>query len=206
MEISEQQEKWLQRTADLFFRCGIKSVTMDDVARELGISKKTLYQFVDNKHDLVVKVVDQHLREEVRKAAIREEETADALEEMLMVIGKVVKDMQLIRSNIIYDMQKYHREAWERLQTYQHGQMMDRVRNNLIRGIREGVYRTDFDVEMIARLHVAQSFLLFDESWFPQPAFRRDGLFREYILHYLHGLLSDEGRRRLRMKSSLITK
>lgn len=206
MAISEQQEKWLQRAADLFFRYGIKSVTMDDVARELGISKKTLYQFVANKHDLVLKVVDQHLREEVRKAAVREEETADALEEMLLVIGKVVKDMQLIKSNIVNDLQKYHREAWERIKAYQHGQMMDRVRNNLIRGIREGVYRTDFDVETIARLHVAHSFVLFDEDWFPQPAFRRDGLFREYILHYLHGLLSDEGRRRFRVKYHLIAK
>ncbi len=200
MIITEQQEKWLLRTAEIFFRYGIKSITMDDVARELGISKKTLYQFVSNKNDLVIKVVEQHIRNEVRQVECWQEEAADALDEMMLVINNVIKDMQLIKSNIVFDMQKYHREAWDMMKNYQRGHMMEKVRNNLIRGIREGVYRPDFDVETVTRLHVAQSFLLFDEEWFPNPEFPRDALFREYILHYLHGLLSDEGRRRLRNK------
>ena len=61
---TEQQEKWLKRVEDLFLRYGIKSITMDDVARELGISKKTLYQFVDNKDDLVHKMLERHIAEE----------------------------------------------------------------------------------------------------------------------------------------------
>lgn len=58
---TEQQEKWLKRVEELFFKLGIKSITMDDVARELGISKKTLYSFVESKDDLVSKVMDRHM-------------------------------------------------------------------------------------------------------------------------------------------------
>ena len=77
--ITEQQAKWLKRTEELFLRYGIKSITMDDVARELGISKKTLYQFVDNKNDLVCKVLEYHVQEEISRDECRHEEASDAI-------------------------------------------------------------------------------------------------------------------------------
>ena len=199
---SEQQEKWLKRVEDLFLRYGIKSLTMDDVARELGISKKNLYLFVDNKDDLVNKMLERHIGEE--KAMCRQmfAEAANAIEEMFFVMKANAQQFQQMKANIVYDLQKYHYDAWQRLQEYQRGTLMQRVKRNLERGIREGLYRGDFNLEMVARLHTAQTFQLFDEDWFPKAEFPRDHLFREFILHYLHGILSDEGRRRLKAKLS----
>ncbi len=118
---TEQQEKWLRRIAELFMRLGIKSLTMDDVARELGISKKTLYQFVENKDDLVKKVIELHLSQECNRSEEVARLAKDALDEMLIVLKESVGDMQSMKANIVYELQKYHRDAWDLLQDYQRG-------------------------------------------------------------------------------------
>jgi AcrR family transcriptional regulator len=199
---TEQQEKWLRRIAELFMRLGIKSLTMDDVARELGISKKTLYQFVESKDDLVNKVIESHLSEE----CARSEEVAggakDALDEMLIVIRENIGDMQRMKANIIFELQKYHRDAWEQVQEYQRGFLYKVVRANLERGIREGYYREDFDVDIVAKLHLAQTFAIFDETWFPKPPYSGEILFKEAIMLYLQSILSEKGRQALKAKIS----
>lgn len=199
---TEQQEKWLKRIAELFMRLGIKSLTMDDVARELGISKKTLYQFVESKDDLVNKVIELHLTEECSRSEEVARSAKDALEEMLIVLKENIGDMQRMKANIIFELQKYHRDAWEQLQEYQRGFLYKVVRDNLERGIQEGYYRDDIDVDIAAKLHLAQSFAIFDETWFPKPPYSGETLFREAIMLYLYSILSEKGRQALKAKIS----
>lgn len=200
--MNEQHEKFLKRSEELFMRYGIKSLTMDDVARELGISKKTLYQFVSNKEDLVRKVVEKNILEDVQNCTVWTNEAEDAVDEILIVLRNVMADIQRMTHNVVYDMQRYHRDAWDLLVSHQRGFMLKIVHKNLERGISEGLYRTDFNVEIIAKLHIAQTFQFFDENIFPPNEYPRELVFREYILHYLHGLLSDKGRERLHAKLS----
>ncbi len=197
---TEQQEKWLRRTEDLFMRYGIKGLTMDDVARELGISKKTLYQFVENKDDLVIKVVERHVSEEKERDCMNQNEAEDALHEILMVIQQSSADFQRMKSNLIFELQRFHRAAWEKIQEYQQKYLYQVVLDNLHRGIREGLYRTTFHPEIMARLHNASVFLLFDETLFPPAKFSREEILREYLLHYLYGIVSDQGRELLNAK------
>ena len=199
---TDQQEKWLRRIAELFMRLGIKSLTMDDVARELGISKKTLYQFVESKDDLVNKVIELHLTEECGRSEEVARNAKDALDEMLMVIKENIGDMQSMKANIVYELQKYHRDAWELLQEYQRGFLYKVVRDNLERGIREGYYRDDIDVDITAKLHLLHSCSIFDETWFPKPPYSGETLFREAIMLYLYSILSEKGRTALKAKIS----
>ncbi|GAB4495091.1 MAG: TetR/AcrR family transcriptional regulator [Saprospiraceae bacterium] len=183
-------------------RLGIKSLTMDDVARELGISKKTLYQFVESKDDLVNKVIEMHLEEECARSEEVADMAKDALDEIMIVIREGIGEMQRMKSNIIFELQKYHRDAWERLQEYQRGFLYKVVRDNIERGIREGYYRNDFDVDITAKLHLAQSFAIFDETWFPTPPYSIETLFRETMMLYLQSILSEKGRQALKAKLS----
>lgn len=183
-------------------RYGIKSLTMDDVARELGISKKTLYQFVESKNDLVIKVIERHIDEHTELNDCWHRDSDNAIEEMLHVIQRTQGEMERIKSNILFDLQKYHRDAWERMQTHQREHFLRVVRENLERGIREGLYRSDFSIDIIARVHVAESFLLLDDSWFPRPPFELHTLFQEYLLYYLHGIVSPQGLQLLKEKIS----
>lgn len=197
---TEQQEKWLRRITELFMRLGIKSLTMDDVARELGISKKTLYQFVENKDDLVKKAIELHLKEECGRSEQMTQMAQDAIDELLLVIRSNVDEMRKMKANIVFELQKYHRDAWDMIQEYQRGYMFNIVKDNLERGIREGLYRDDFDVDITAKLHLVQSFAIFDETWFPKPPYSGDVLFREAMMLYLQSILSEKGRQALKAK------
>jgi TetR/AcrR family transcriptional regulator, cholesterol catabolism regulator len=192
---SEQQEKWLKRVEDLFLRLGIKSITMDDVARELGISKKTLYTFVESKDDLVKKVLERHILQEKNECMQMFSAAKNAVEELFYVIESNTQQMSQMKSNIVHDLQKYHREAWEMMSEYQRGFLYEQVSANLERGIKEGLYRDDINVDIVTRIHIGTSFQLFDETIFPQKTFRLDVIFKEYFLHYLHGILSEKGRK-----------
>ncbi|MCC7245804.1 MAG: TetR/AcrR family transcriptional regulator [Saprospiraceae bacterium] len=197
---SEQQEKWLKRAEELFFRYGIKSLTMDDVARELGISKKTLYAFVENKDDLVHKVLELHLQSEREVCGTILQNAENAIEEMFLVMESNAQQMSHMRTNIVYDLQKYHRSAWEMVEGYMKGFLYGVVKANLERGITEGLYRRDFDVDIITRLHIATTFLMFDEIIFPQQTYKREFIFQQYIQHYLYAVASEKGLKLIRAK------
>lgn len=191
---SEQQEKWLKRVEDLFLRFGIKSITMDDVARELGMSKKTLYQFVESKDELVMKVLQRHLEGERKECIEICHQTSNAIEEMLCVIESNTEQVTQMRSNILHDLQKYYHDAWQLLRDFQRGFMYQVVRDNLVRGVNEGLYRQDFDIDIIAKIHILSAFSLFDESLFASATYPREKVFQQYLEHYLHGILSEKGR------------
>jgi AcrR family transcriptional regulator len=194
---TEQQNKWLRIAEELFMRLGIKSVTMDDVARELGISKKTLYTFVENKDDLVRKVVESYCIQKKKDHSGRFSSAENAVEEMLMVITSTARQMEQMRANLLHDLQKYHRDVWVTLNEFRRGLLYEVVRTNLERGIREGLYRDNFNVDIVTRLHIATSFQLLNEDLFPLNDYSKDVLFREYMFHYLHGIMSEKGRQYL---------
>jgi TetR/AcrR family transcriptional regulator, cholesterol catabolism regulator len=195
---TEQQEKWLSRVEEIFLRYGIKSITMDDVARELGISKKTLYQFVESKDELVMRVMERHIEQEKSESERMLGTAKNAIEHILMVIECNREQLAQMKSNIVHDMQKYHRAAWDKIQQFQKGFMYSVVLDNLQRGVAEGLYRADLNTDIIARIHLATSFQLFDEQMFPNTLFSKEVVFEEYLNHYLHGILSESGREFLR--------
>jgi len=194
---NEQQAKWLRQAEAVFLRYGIKSITMDDVARELGISKKTLYQFVENKDDLVHKVLQRHIEEEKETCKVEFARASNAIEEMMIVIDANAAQLKQMKANIVYDLQKYHRDAWVMMQNFQQGFLYEQVSANLKRGVEEGLYRNDFSIDIVARIHIATSFQLFNEDIFPSGQFAKEDVFREYLMHYLHGILSEKGEKTL---------
>lgn len=190
---TDQQEKWLKRVEELFFKLGIKSITMDDVARELGISKKTLYAFVENKDDLVSKVMDRHIATLCMDDEALHAASTDAVDEMCRVIKQIMADMGQMKPNVVHEMQKYHREVWDRINDFQQTYILNMARQNLEWGIRDGLYRNDFDLETTARFYIAGAMSIFDEQYFPKPPYTFEGLFREFIVNYLHSIVSEKG-------------
>lgn len=198
--MTEQQEKWLKRVEEMFLRYGIKSITMDDVACELGISKKTLYTFVESKDDLVKKVLENHINGEKEMFDWMSKQAQNAIEEMFIVMEMNALQMAQMTSNIVYDLQKYHRAAWEIMEGFQKGFLYQVVRANLERGVQEGLYRPDFDLDIVTKLHIATSFQIFDEGYFPQNTYKKEIVFREYLLHYLYGIASEQGLKLIKEK------
>lgn len=183
----------LARSKRLFLRYGIRSVTMDDISKEMGISKKTLYQYVDNKADLIRRILYQTLQEEKAAQEKISQAAQDAIEEMIGIVKHVTRMLSMVPPSTLYDMQKYYRESWELMQAHNTDHVCDTILDNIHRGREEGVYRTDFNPQFVARLFVGKIPLIADEELFPSKEYAREQLFVEFINYHLHGIASERG-------------
>jgi AcrR family transcriptional regulator len=202
MSVTAEDINWIDRVEALFLRYGIKSITMDDVARELGISKKTLYQMVESKDILVMKVLSQHISREKSQCLGMACKAPNAIEEIFVIMDSNSQELAQMKTNIINDLQKYHRDAWLMLRNFHYDFVFNIIRDNLNRGRKENLYREDFDIEIIAKLHLATAFNLFDEQLFPAGGASKVVLFKEHMLHFLHGIVSSKGLVYLKKKLS----
>ena len=200
MTISVQGTHLLNHLEGLFLKYGIKSLTMDDVAADLGISKKTLYQWFSSKDDLVIKVLNHHITREKTQCVQLASNSQNAIEEILILMNMNSHEMSQMKANVVNDLQKYHREAWELVRKYQHDFVYKVITENILRGRKEGLYREDFDMDIIARLHLAAVFNLFDPEIFPDNVTARVTLFKEYMMHFLHGIITSKGLAYLKKK------
>lgn len=187
-----------QTALDLFMKYGVKSVSMDDLCRTLGISKKTIYTFINNKEELVVKVIQKHLNQNEKEISEIISHSADALDEMVSITRHVLVFLRKIQPSLIFDLKKYHPQVWKLIETQHFSFIENVIYNNIQRGIREGLYRSDIDAKIIARLYVTKSTNIVNEDYFPLTEFDRQKLVIQMLLYHLYGLVSDTGREKMK--------
>lgn len=187
-------KQWiLSKSKDLFMRYGLKSVTMDDLARQLGISKKTLYQYIQNKADLVAQVIALQTEEEVTAIADIQAKAQNALEEMLNIAKYVVQMLRSVSPTAMYDLQKYYRKSWKEVEDLHRKYIYEVIKNNLEKGIQQGIYRKELNVDIVAKFYVGKSLLVVDEDFFPLKEYGKDILFKEFFQYHIHGIASPKG-------------
>ncbi len=180
-----------------FMTLGIKSVSMDDLANQLGVSKKTLYLHFDNKSDIIEKSLSRHTQleeyafEEITRTA------TDAIDEMAQIAEHTVIHFRQIKPILIHDLQKYYRDIWESVVLQQSKFIKDKIETNIARGMEEGYYRPELDPDIISKLYVAKSFSLVDENLFSLIDYPRELLIKQHLLYHFNGILSDKGRKHL---------
>lgn len=184
---------FLEQAARLYRRYGIKSVTMDDVARHLCVSKKTLYEHFDDKEALVREVV---IREHAHwNDAIRTIETRglNSIEELLEVYRMIQVMLREYNPSMEYDLRKYYPDIFSQIREVRRKAMLEATQQNLNRGKREGLYRKDLNTSVIARLHVLRIENLFETDLFSQEELTSFKLIHEIFVYHLHGILSRKG-------------
>ncbi len=187
----------LEQASKIFMRYGLKSVTMDDVSRELKISKKTLYRFVSDKNDLVEQVMQAYINKDQCCIDDLVSKSKNAIEEILLIgehVGNSVKD---IHPSIHYDMEKYYSEAWNVFHAHKRSYILKCITDNLMRGIKEGLYRKDLNVPVIAKIYVSRVDLVFDGELFPPEEIDFRSVYLEMMNYHLRGIASEKGIRLL---------
>ena len=152
----EPQEKILKTALALFFKYGIKHVTMDDIAKELGMSKKTIYQLFKEKDDLVSQLCETELRDQECQFHEMHQTANDPIHEIILISNKMRALMQNINPNFFLDLQKFYPNAFSRFQKFKEDCAYQNVLRNIRQGIDEGVYRKDLEAEFAARYRMAQ--------------------------------------------------
>ncbi len=191
----ETKDRILTRAAALFLRNGIKSVSMDDIATDLGMSKKTLYKTFTNKDDIVLAVMTDHLCKAQGECARFAGTSADAVREMLDISAWADEQFGNVHPSIFYDLRKYHPNAWALFSTHKSTFILEQITRNLRRGIAEGLFRSDLDVEVLARLNLAQIELTFNPDLYPPAQFAPNRVNKVFDEHFLLGVATLKGHR-----------
>jgi AcrR family transcriptional regulator len=188
-----QTERIILGGEELFLKAGIKSVTMDDIAKHLGMSKKTIYQFFRDKNELVIALVQKKLKED-----------EDQMEEIVSKSGNVIEGMinmmkcsedifSRINPIVIHDLQKYHPDAWKQFQNFKSGVMVQTLEELLKQGIEQGYIRADIDVKIIARMRMLQVEMGFNTAIFPHSEFNVWKVQQQFHEHFNYGICTLEG-------------
>lgn len=189
----DSKQRILTKAEVLFMRYGIKSITMDDVSKELGISKKTLYQHVDNKKDLIDQVIAFVVSNEMSFMEQLQEGSKDAIDEMMKVSKHVTQKLREIHPGAMYDLQKYYGDSWARMQQFHEEFIYSKIKANIEKGQAQGLYREDLDPNIIAKLYVGKMMIIVDETTFPLREYNRENLFLEYFTYHIRGIASSKG-------------
>lgn len=178
-------------------RLGLKSVSMDDIARKLGMSKKTLYQYVPGKEELINQVMEANGLRDMAVIIASAQESVDAIDEYLRNSRYFIREMRNVSPTTLYDLKKYYYPIWE-------GQVKSHIENfvscisvNIIRGQAEGLYRQDVSADIIARIYGQAVIAITDTSLFPATDTPIDRIIHQHAVYHLQGIMTDQGRDRL---------
>lgn len=189
----EPKDRILQKAHELFYRYGVRSVSMDDIAAPLGMSKKTLYQYYVDKEELVGAVF-LTVMEQNRTHCIRDEEVAEnAIHEIFLAFDRVQEMFATMNPSILYELQKYHPRVYDQFKKFKHEFLYNIIRTNLERGIAEELYREDIDVDVLTRFRLHSIMLAFNaEVFFADPT-KMVHIEQQLLEHFLYGLATAKG-------------
>ncbi|MEI7982939.1 MAG: helix-turn-helix domain-containing protein [Bacteroidota bacterium] len=184
----------LELVRKLYQRYGIKSVTMDDVASRIGISKKTLYGHFKDKEDLVRQVLLLEENSRCSFLASIEQRNLNAVEELFEVYKMLQTTFREYNPSMDYDVRKYYPDLFTKLREMNRKRMFESMHRNLLKGKKEGLFRKDLNAKTIARLHVFRTESLLSNNMFTLKELTSFKMFHEVFIYHLHGILSEKGR------------
>ena len=187
----------IERCAGLFIRYGVKNLTMDDIAKELAVSKKTLYLFVANKADLVHQVMQGHIKKEIKYFQEVKKSAKNAVEENLLMIAFMSEELQEFNTSVFFDLQKYYPSSYALLNEHREKVVLRHILNNLKEGMKQGWYRADMNSDIVARIYVHALDILIDQKLFPSMRYPFFTLYQEYVRYHLRGILTEKGIKQL---------
>src|SRR5437879_4630007 len=188
-----QTERIISGGEELFLKAGIKSVTMDDIAKHLGMSKKTIYQFFKDKNELIFALVKKKLQDDEEQMSAIISQSGNVIEEMINMMKCSEEIFSRINPIVIHDLQKYHPDAWKQFQNFKAEVLVHTLEELLTKGIKQGYIRPDIDVKIIARMRVMQVEMGFNASVFPTAEFNTWKVQQQFLEHFNYGICTLKG-------------
>jgi len=189
------QERILETALRMFRTIGIKNVTMFDIARECGISKKTVYEHFTDKAELIqagIRTLLGTLREEMTNDR---NEAADAIDEVIRTTANIQARARTMNPVMLYEVQKYHPEIAKEIEQFRRDAVLQNIRGNLQRGMEEGLFNSHFNIDIIARMRQLQLETVFDPLQYPAAEFELHEVMQELTTNYIMGIATLKGRK-----------
>ena len=191
--MDEKVDRILSESLRLFMKNGIRSISMDDIAKELGMSKKTIYQLVANKTELVEMVLD-FMREKESNICFEGDITKmNAIDILLAVSKNVSRQMKDLNPINAYELQKYYPSIYREFIIKKRDHVYTTLKQNFEQGIAEGIYRNDLDIDLVARLYIQKLVDVHDPEFLSSVNFGFEKVFQVMFDNHIRGIANAEG-------------
>lgn len=183
----------LERSSVVFMKYGLKSVTMDDLCREIGVSKKTIYKYFEDKNDLIISIIQFKVDMDKQTCMSCTKEASNAIEELVNISRFVIEHFTNMNPSVFLDLRKHYPEAWKHMHDHKWEFVLNNIRDNIIRGKQENLYRENLNPDIISRYYIAGMDIMMDGEVYPYPEFKTDEILTEILRFHIRGLANDNG-------------
>jgi len=184
----------LEGAKNLFMQFGLKSITMDDIAKKVGVSKKTIYQFFNDKNSIVVKSVHEHFSEHQKEIEEVLKNSVDVIEAMYRLSKCMKVQVEAVNPTVLYDLQRYFPKAFKRFLEFKNSFMHKNLQKILKEGMQSGYFRKEINTEILTIQRIEQVQLAFNQEVFPRDKFDFKEIHEQLFDHFIHGILTEKGK------------
>ena len=189
----EQRERIAAKAEELFMQYGIRSVSMDDIAQNLGMSKKTLYQHFADKDELVDAVVESHINNIQVDCGHCRSEAKNAVEEIFFTVDRILDEFNNMNPTLLHDLEKFHFRAYQRFRDHKDRFLLEIIRKNIEWGMKDELYRADIDADILSKFRIESLMIPFNVSVFPPAKYSLARTSEVIIEHFIYGLATMKG-------------
>ena len=189
------RERILEESEMLFFRYGVRRVTMDDVAKALGMSKKTLYQYYSDKDELVAEATRAHLERERIEFDKIFRNSENSIKSLFLISQCMRKSLSEINPSVLFDLKRFYPKSWEYWTEFKDQYIFKSIVENIKKGIEEEYFRPEVNAEILANLRVMEIQILFDRESFPSEKFNFMEVQMQLFNHFVYGIATEKGRK-----------
>lgn len=193
--MTELKDRILNEAEALFCQYGVKSITMDDIARHLGISKKTIYMHFEDKNQLVKMQMKNMMDQNQCIMNVNSQIAENCIHEVFLAVTHLRVLLSKMNPALFYDLQKYHPSAWQEFKDFRDKYLLNCIQENLKKGITDGYYRKEINTTILSRMRVQQIDSIFNPKAFPSDRFNLEEVVQVITEHFLYGISTSEGQK-----------
>ena len=189
----ELKDRIKQKADELYRRYGIKSVTMDEIASQMGVSKKTIYHWFSDKNELVDAVVAEML--EYNKTCCRNSQmqAQNAVQEVYLGMESLQEMLDNMNPSILYDIERGHPQTFKKFTEFKYNFLFELMKKNIERGKNEGLYRQEINAELISKVRIETIMLAFNQNIFPKNQYSLLYIQQELLGYFLFAMVTPKG-------------
>lgn len=182
-----------QKAHDLFMQFGVRSVTMDEIAVQMGASKKTIYHYYADKDELVDAVMVDIINHN-QDCCMKDKSSAkDAIHEVFLAMDMMQEMFQNMNPGILFELEKYYPKSFEKFKQHKYTFLFKVLKENLEWGITDELYRNDINIDILIKARLETIMLPFNQLIFPKTKYNMVTVQTTLTIHFLFSLATIKG-------------
>jgi AcrR family transcriptional regulator len=200
--VEEKKREIIERTLDIFAKRGIRAISMSEICSSQHISKKTLYKYVNDKNDLVHKCMEYEIERNHKEVIAISEKGLNAIDESFEMSQHVIDQISDINASLFWELEHYYPEAYQLFLTHQNDCVRVSIEENIRKGMQEGYYRADLNVDIVVSIYLTILYNLISAKMLNTKNYSFSEIYRELFKYHTHGISSPKGLEYLKTKLS----